>query len=876
MTAISTAAQPRVTVVVPVFNDEATIRAALDSALGQSLAEIEIVVVDDVSTDRTPEIVAEYAARDARVRLIRQPENMSAFQARRAGIFAARAPYVLFLDGDDELDRRAAETSLAEAEAKQADLVQFGIEIIMLRGSSGGSWEARSQPKHAELFGENIAANLFPAGTPAAGQLWKYLFRTELLRAVHEQLPPDARFYRANDLPIAFLVAVTAKRYVSIPVKLYRYFWRRGASTLAATSVDAIDFQVSAIDAFDSTTKAVREAAYRHSNPQMLLDSHTSARASIVGIVMKWVLTAVDPDLFRIAVDRIRHRVNKVDMVRFAARYQPSMLDRLAEHGTPVNLGERPVRSVLITTATLTTGGVSNVVLTQARMLAAAGYRVTIAVRRPDSDKTLVPNGVAFYEVTQGTLEEKLDHWAKICIGEKIDVIIDHRVLYSKDWHTYVLMADALGVPTIGWIHNFAGRPTYDLSDMHGYLKRALPSLAQVVTLSPLDVAFWKLRGIERTAYLANPPSPMLLEHSGEVQGKSAPVGPIELVWIGRMEQHTKQVEALLSAAAELRKLKVAFRLRVIGPDQKDYTAAQFNAAAEKAGLADQVKAIGPLHGKELLAAMDEAHAFVGTSIIEGYQLTIIEAQSRGLPVFMYEMPWLVPVRDNGGIVSVPQGDAAALARSIAQVATDPERYKTLSLRALDAARRVLDFDFATAYRQLVSGELPTAYSPGPTLDDAAQLLDLTIFFTERHAGIRQKLDKAEQESQLATRNAKLVLEKELAEHKKRLHTLTKEKAEARKSLADQGGKLQLRAPAKLRLKKKKLAVHASQHPPGTTQETNLKKANGLMRAGAYAEAIAEFKKLGPRHPMHAQALFNLRIAETRLSRVSTEETAPR
>lgn len=867
MTAISTTAQPRVTVVVPVFNDEATIRAALESALGQTLAQIEIVVVDDASTDRTPEIVAEYAARDARVRFIRQPENMSAFQARRAGIYAARAPYVLFLDGDDELDRRAAEMSVAEAEAKQADLVQFGIEIIMLSGTSGGNWEARSQPKHAELVGENIVANLFPAGTPAAGQLWKYLIRAEVLRSVYEQLPEDARFYRANDLPIAFLVAVAATRYVSIPAKLYRYFWRRGASDRAATSVEAIDFQVSAIDSFDSTTKVVHEAAYRHSNPQMLLDSHASARASIVGIVMKWVLTAVDPELFRIAVDRIRRRVGNVDMIRFAARYQPSMLDRLAEYGTPARLGERPVRSVLITTATLTTGGVSNVVLTQARVLAAAGLRVTIAVRRPGSDETLVPEGVAFYEVTQGAVEEKLDTWARICTREEVDVIIDHRVLYSKDWHQYVLMADALDIPTIGWIHNFAGRPTYDLSDMHGYLKRALPSLAQVVALSPLDVAFWKLRGIERTAYLPNPPTPVLIEHSGEVQSKPAPVGLINLIWVGRMEQHTKQVQVLLSVAAELRKLNVDFRLRVIGPDQKDYTAARFNSAAEKAGLADRVKAIGPLQGKELLAAIDEAHAFVGTSIIEGYQLTITEAQSRGLPVFMYEMPWLVPVQDNGGIVSVPQGDAAALARSIAQVATNPERYQTLSLRALDAARRVLDFDFAAAYRQLVAGELPAAYSPEPTLDDAAQLLDLTIFFTERHAGIRQKLEKTEQ----AARDARLALQKQQIEHASPLQMRAKVETEARKSFA----KRKRRVPAPVRARQMAdEQLDKRQGRPKTVTKVEIeahksiafRQANSLMRVGAYAEAIAEYKKVGPGHPMHAQVLFNLRIAEARLA----------
>lgn len=830
---------PRVSVVVPVFNDEATIGASLESALGQTLAQIEIIVVDDASTDRTPEIVAEYAERDPRIRLIRQPENMSAFQARRAGILAARAPYLLFLDGDDELNQNAARVSFDRAEATQADIVQFGIEIVMLNGTSGGSWEARSQPKHAELEGEDIVANLFPTGIAAAGQLWKYLFRTGLLREVYEKLPPDARFYRANDIPVAFLAAATARRYASVPTKLYRYFWGRGASGRSVTSVKDIDFFMSAIDAFDSTKNAVQEAGYRHPNPQALFDSHASARASIVGVAMRWAFKTTDPELLRIAADRIRQRVGEVGMIEVAARHHPPALDQLAEHASPVTLGERPVRSILITTATLTTGGVSMVVLTQARVFVAAGHRVTIAVRRPGSDKNAVPQGVAFYEVTQGTLEEKLDTWAEICIKERVDVIIDHRVLYSKDWHTYVLMANALGIPTIGWIHNFAGRPIYDLSDMHGHLKRVLNSLAHVVTLSPLDVVFWKLRGIERTAYLPNPPSPLLLEHSVKAHPKPAPVGPIDLIWVGRMEQHTKQVHELLSVATELRKLGVDFRLRVIGPDQKDYTAAQFNSAAKKSGLADRVKATGPLQGEALLAAIDEAHAFVGTSIIEGYQLTLIEAQSRGLPVFMYEMPWLVPVQDNGGIVSVPQGDATALAFHIQRVMRDPDEYKRLSQGALEAARRVVEFDYATAYQQLVSGNLPTNFSPSPTIEAAAQLLDLTIFFVERHAGIRRKLDKAKEELRLAAKNVK--------------------SAQAK----------QITAPPSVPQEK----AHITSLKEG--QKTTLQSANHLMREGAYGEAIALYKQIGAEHPIYEQAIFNLTIAEARertLSRRKTEQ----
>ena len=93
---------PKISVVVPVFNMERYLRAALDSALAQTLREIEIICVDDGSTDESPAILAEYAARDPRVRVITQ-ENSGVGPARNAGIRAARGEFVAFLDPDDLL-----------------------------------------------------------------------------------------------------------------------------------------------------------------------------------------------------------------------------------------------------------------------------------------------------------------------------------------------------------------------------------------------------------------------------------------------------------------------------------------------------------------------------------------------------------------------------------------------------------------------------------------------------------------------------------------------------------------------------------------------------------------------------------------------------
>lgn len=148
---------PRISIVIPVYNDEDSIGATLDSCLAQSLAEIEVICVDDASTDGTTEVIESYRARDSRIRLIRQGRNLSAFQARRAGILAAQADHVLFLDGDDRLTESAAQLVLAQASTSGADLVGFGVRIVRPDGRSGGSFESRLQPRHRSLQGRTCS-----------------------------------------------------------------------------------------------------------------------------------------------------------------------------------------------------------------------------------------------------------------------------------------------------------------------------------------------------------------------------------------------------------------------------------------------------------------------------------------------------------------------------------------------------------------------------------------------------------------------------------------------------------------------------------------------------------------------------------------------
>ncbi len=732
---------PLVSIVLAVYNDEAWIEKALESCAQQTLEQIEIICVDDASTDRTPELVEEFHRRDPRVRLIRQERNQSAFQARRVGIAAATAPYVLFLDGDDELDPRAAARAHAKAQATEADLVGFGVEVLDSDGRSVGGYQTRLQPVHKSLEGAGVLQGLFPVGRPAQGQLWRYLFSTELLRRAYAQLPEDLVLYRINDLPITFLAAALAQRYVAISDRLYRYFFRRGGSGHHVTELSQFMYYLGAIDSVDSVRPAVRALAHTSPDPEVLLEAYESARLSILGNIVGYLQGSVSEELHAAGIEMLYAKAPAHDVVLAAATYCPGALEILAAHGPRTEIAGRTVRHVLLTTKTLRTGGVSGVLLSQAHYLTQAGYRVTIATHGSDNDTQGVPDGVPVIEMS-GTPAERLLAWADLCRVESVDVIIDHQILYNKSWPAFVLMAQAEGVPTIGWIHNFALRPIYDRSDMSSFLEKNLHALATLVTLSPLDAVFWKLRGISHATYLPNPPSPMILESAGTVAARSEPQRPIELIWWGRLEQHTKQVLQLVEVAGWLQRLSVDFRLKIIGPDWGDMSVERLADAVEEAGLSDRVSVVGPLRGQDLLDAIDAADLFVNTSIIEGYPLTLAEAQTRGLPVVMYDMPWLMLTTDNEGVITVPQGDAAGLARQIAWIAEDPELYARLSEASIQAAGRLGAFDFALAYEQVVTGTLPAEFSPEPTLDDAQRLIDLMVFFAERDTQPRTKKGK--------------------------------------------------------------------------------------------------------------------------------------
>ena len=117
--------KPLVSVVVPIYNVEAYFNRCIGSIVNQTYNNLDIILVDDGSPDKCPQLCDEWAKRDARIRVIHK-QNEGVGVARNYGIDKACGKYLLFVDGDDFLDLKTVEKCIDNLFHQKTDIVIFG------------------------------------------------------------------------------------------------------------------------------------------------------------------------------------------------------------------------------------------------------------------------------------------------------------------------------------------------------------------------------------------------------------------------------------------------------------------------------------------------------------------------------------------------------------------------------------------------------------------------------------------------------------------------------------------------------------------------------------------------------------------------------
>lgn len=181
----------KISVVMPVYNAGEYLTRAIGDVLKQTLCELELICVDDGSTDNSPSIIKKFAAKDGRIKTVRQ-QNAGAAVARNRGLSMAEGQYIMFLDADDFYDKNLLQSLYDIAEAGNLDIAVTRYDIY---NDSKDTFSTPADEPHASIFvpGGVTSKNEYPDHilSSTTGYAWNKLFRASFIHEKELEFDPE-------------------------------------------------------------------------------------------------------------------------------------------------------------------------------------------------------------------------------------------------------------------------------------------------------------------------------------------------------------------------------------------------------------------------------------------------------------------------------------------------------------------------------------------------------------------------------------------------------------------------------------------------------------------------------------------------------------
>ncbi len=213
--------KPLVSVTMSTYNVEEFVRDSLECIVNQTLRDIEIICIDDGSTDRTKDILLEYAEKDRRVQVILKEHNEGLAVARNQSLSLAKGKYVAFVDGDDLMSETLFEKAYKLAESEQSDMVLWDYCSFVHESEIEAS-----SAKASELINVNAEDKLALLRRPAF--TWIKLIKTAVARDLAIHFPKGLT---RQDIPVHWHLITSLNKIALLPERLCYYRQQGGATT---------------------------------------------------------------------------------------------------------------------------------------------------------------------------------------------------------------------------------------------------------------------------------------------------------------------------------------------------------------------------------------------------------------------------------------------------------------------------------------------------------------------------------------------------------------------------------------------------------------------------------------------------------------------
>ena len=224
----------KISIIIPVYNVEKYISQCLDSAINQSLKDIEIIIVDDCGSDKSMDIAKEYAKNDSRIKIIKNSQNQGPFTSRNNAVLAANGEYLVFLDSDDFLDLRACEIAYNATKDGYYDIIKFnaynyenGNATIFDKILENDSFESL----------EEYANYMYRQKGYPRWSIWGGVFNRDIYLKAFEILGVKCRITMAEDVLMNFVLWNLSNKFRHISDILYYYRNNPDSSTKTKNKV---------------------------------------------------------------------------------------------------------------------------------------------------------------------------------------------------------------------------------------------------------------------------------------------------------------------------------------------------------------------------------------------------------------------------------------------------------------------------------------------------------------------------------------------------------------------------------------------------------------------------------------------------------------
>ncbi len=294
---------PKVSIIIPVYNGEAYLCQCLDSVINQTLREIEIIIIDDGSTDSAGSICDKYAEKDERIKVIHK-ENEGSGIARNLAIKLAQGEYIGFVDSDDWIDLNYYEKLYNAANSNNADISIGGIKRF--RGGKIDEWIFIKKTGVIKEFKNQIIKFKYFDGA------WDKIYRRNIV--IDNHLEFAAKIIN-EDLAFSIQAAFYADKVVSCPDTFY--FYRQNRSSVCYNRGNKIFDIFIAFDLCQTFVNSI-EDSHLHRSYQNLLDTKKSEQF----FIQVFQADKCDKQVF---YDKVKEIIKDID---FKANEHASIIDK--------------------------------------------------------------------------------------------------------------------------------------------------------------------------------------------------------------------------------------------------------------------------------------------------------------------------------------------------------------------------------------------------------------------------------------------------------------------------------------------------------------------------------------------------------------------